>query len=322
MATRVDTAMSEHRPEKETIRALWGDLVENVLGNVAGSNEPVYTTLSGAEGRDIRALVDRGVIRLTEVGAVAPEDAQKVVAIENRSLAVLELQERFPGLRIVTSAIQNIICGPKVFAWPEGDNKKFCRAAVVNLDLDECLKDEDDDGHTIFPILEWVSKLSQLHAQKPRTEWHLCLTLHGEINWSPSAGLEVQSFLAENFCRDSTFSKTTRGFIGDVLFERIETGAIPDMRELSRVEQQKLLMVFVPKKIASFAFQHGYRLTVDHNLHYGGGKGTAPMVTWIIHFQNDRRASANPDAVYRESLRAVLVNAGNIAADGEIQTQA
>src|SRR5436190_18056504 len=114
MKRRVDQAMEEDRPEKITIRKLWVDLVEVEQLNYERTDQPLYLTLSGAEGKDIAALCARGVLRTTEVGAVVPEDQNKIVAVEANAPAVLALQRKFPGLKIVESRIESLLRSPNL----------------------------------------------------------------------------------------------------------------------------------------------------------------------------------------------------------------
>src|SRR4051812_11420940 len=97
----VDAAMSEQRPEKETVRGLWLQQVINYdQAFPEDQGEPLYLTLSGAEARDVRAVIHAGVVDLTETGAIAREDAHKIVAVERSPSAVLALNREFRGLKI------------------------------------------------------------------------------------------------------------------------------------------------------------------------------------------------------------------------------
>src|SRR4051812_16488834 len=98
----VDRAMSADRPPKITMRNLWADQFEAFLEKHGDEGFPIFATLSGAEAKDIRRLIERNLIRLTETGGIAESDMGKVVAIEHNSPAVLHLQKQFvSGLNIL-----------------------------------------------------------------------------------------------------------------------------------------------------------------------------------------------------------------------------
>jgi hypothetical protein len=77
-------------------------------------------------------------------------------------------------------------------------------------------------------------------------------------------------------------------------------------------------MAFVPVRIAHRVHTIGWRIEVTRNLRYGGEAGVAPMVTWIIRFIADPRASATPHRVLGEGLNTVLRAAGCVTADGTL----
>ena len=85
------------------------------------------------------------------------------------------------------------------------------------------------DGDIRFPVLGWVEKLAQLHADQPRKEWDLCLTLNASIEWSRAVIDGVCNFLAENFGRSLAFSDQCRGMMGDELHADICAGKCPDL---------------------------------------------------------------------------------------------
>lgn len=318
MARKVDSAMGQQRPEKVTIREYWGDAVATAEQLRSSADVPLYLTLSGADGGDIEVMENRGIIRRTQVNSLRVDDQEKIIAVENNSLAVLALQKKFPGLKILESPVENLLRSTNLITWPDGVDRDYCRAVVVNLDLNQPLKVEEVQGQITFPVLALVRKLCQLHAIAPRVDWCLCLTLHGEITWSEKATASVQAFLAENFKREQAFADACEQLLGTRLFDLIAAGSVTDMAALRRPEQQSILMVVVPKKIAQMVHDQGWLVKTTKNLRYGGVSGRAPMVSWIINFEWDGRASITPDLVYRESLRDVLTHAHQILADGSI----
>jgi hypothetical protein len=316
-ARSVDDAMSQDRPEKQAVRELWLNSLINYANAFPNDAYPLYLTLSGAEGRDIQLLIDNGLLELTEAGSVASSMKHRVIAVESNTRAVVELNRRFPGLKIFEQPFKNLVRSESATRWPDGQDERFCRARVVNLDLNQSLNDEGSGGELRFPILLWIQKLSQLHAQD-RIEWSLCLTLHGEIPWSPQTCRAIQEYLAENFAREPSFKDACRRLLEDELFDAVLGDDICLFYERALDEQQRLLMAVVPKKIVEMVYQHGWKAHTSHNLRYGGSNGRAPMVTWIIDFAWEPRAFQTPDAVYRESLSLVLSGAGRIAEDGTI----
>jgi hypothetical protein len=317
MTRDVDAAMEEERPEKIRLRKLWLEKLRSYKERFPNDIVPLYLTLSGAHGHDIQLLINNGFIRLTEIGAIAPEDQGIAVAIESNSTAVLHLQRRIPGLKILAQPFDSFIHSTRLTVFPQGGSIKLCQARVINLDLNEPVKFRDVDGELQFPPLQWIKKLCVLHAET-RIEWCLLLTLHGEALWESDETKAVAEFLSENFSREPEFGLASKKVLGNELYSRIVAGTIPAAKRLSTTEQQKLLMVYVPKRIAQIAPTDGWRAETIHNLRYGGVANRAPMVTWVIDFRWDTRVSRQPDAVYRDSLKLILVGAGEIAEDGTL----
>lgn len=317
MRRDVDAAMDQERPEKVRVRTLWLEKLRSYKSRYPNDSVPLYLTLSGAYGHDIQLLIRDGLIRLTEVGSIVTEDQGVAVAIESNSSAVLELQRRIPGLKILEQPFGSLIRSARLTIFPQGEHIKFCQARVVNLDLNEPVRFEDVDGELQFPPLQWIRKLCILHAET-RLEWCLLLTLHGEALWESTETKAVAEFLSENFSREASFAAASRSMLGDELHGRIISGTIPAAKRLELLEQQKLLMVYVPKRIAYIAHEYGWRTETIHNLRYGGTEKRAPIVTWVIDFRWDARVSSQPEAIYRDSLKRVLAGAGYIAEDGTL----
>ncbi len=314
----VDAAMAEERPEKHTIRGLWLELLQQIDRPDLEVPPPLYMTLSGALGMDIELLSARGLVKKTETGAVHPDHYHKFIAVESSPTAVLALQKKFPGLKILEVSFVNLVRSSSPTAWPTGEHKDLCRARVINLDLNAGLVATEDQGQVVFPLLTVVRKLCQVHALPPQLDWHLLLTIDGRINWTEEVGRAVQAFLAENFRREVEFADGSRGFLGKELYEQIDAIRVQDCGLLDSDNQQALLMLLVPKKIVQLVHDQGWRLVTLRNLRYGGTADRAPMVTWLLHFTWDPRATRTPDAVYRDSLKTVLNGAGRIAQDGSM----
>lgn len=313
----VDRAMQDERPEKAAIRELWLEAVLNFDQADPNDDVPLYLTLSGARGLDIDLLVQRQVIPTTENGAIPLTHRHRVVAVENNGLAVTALQKRFPGLKILEHPFHNLLRSESPLRWPDGDDERFCCARVVNLDLDASLEARLDASQLAFPVLQWVGKLAQLHATR-QLDWTLCLTLHGETPWPHDASVAVQEFLSDNFAHDDVFASASRDLLGEDLFDEIVATKAVDLAKRRSDEQQQVLMVLVPKKIAHLACVQGWRVDTRRNLRYGGIGGRAPMVTWILDFSWDSNASRLPHTVLRDSVRSALSGVGTIEEDGTI----
>ena len=316
----VDLAMSEVRIEKKAIRSLWLQEVKRVAEEHPKTDVPWYLTLSGAEARDIQLLIDEGLLSLTEVGSIRESDQNKVVAVEKNNQAILELQKKLPGLKIKQAEFQSLICGDGIFSWPRGNDEKYCRAHIVNLDLDNSLRGTADNGEVNFPVLSWIKKLCQLHAKPPRCNWTLCLTLHGEVVWPEEVHMWTKSFLAENLRREPDFAGGCKGLLGKELVTQVEGSSPVDFSTLDRVGQQKIIMVMVPKMIARLVHIEGWNVSTERNLRYGR-EGCAPMVTWIVRFTWSSDGSARPDALYRTALKDIFSGAGVVTDRGKIKTE-
>lgn len=319
MRRRVDEAMAAERPEKTTVRTLWVDEVRAANGSTPPEDVPLYVTLPGAAGRDIQALVDAGLIRVTETGAIAEEDGLRVVAVEHSPGAVIELQRRFPGLKILEQPLHSLLHSTSPLTWPVGEHKRFFRGQVINLDLDSPLIAQTDNGQLTFPALALIRKLCTLHAQAPLVAWSLCLTLHGGVAWDRETEQLACRFLKSNFDSDADFSAAARTTLGDALHQSIcEDPDSVVVGERQPAERQRLLMVLVPKRIAFDVHRDGWYVETIENIRYGGTHRRAPMVTWVLRFHWDVRASTQPDAVYRDALATTLQRCGHIDTSGNL----
>ena len=318
LESSVDRAMAEDRPEKRTVRSIWVEQVKTVAEQFPDSKEPWYLTLSGAEGRDIQVIIEEGLISLTEVNSIAEEDQYKIIAVERNNRAIAKLQRKFIGLRIKEVDFRNLIRGEGQFSWPLGEDIKVCRARVVNLDLNSPLKAQRTERKVVFPVLEWIRKLCQIHAHPPQTDWTLCLTLHGEIVWPEDVNQWTKDFLSENLRREALFERSCKDFFGEKLFNLATRDIDTNFLDLDWEEQQKFIMVLVPKIISRLVHNEGWRVQTERNLRYGG-KDRAPMVTWIVKFTWDENAAATPDALYRTALHNIFAGTGVVTDAGNIE---
>lgn len=279
---------------------------------------PLYLTLSGAEARDIKLLIENNIIQLTENGAIAPESQHRVVAIEQNPQAVLVLNKNIPGLKILQQNFGSFIKGNSLLSFPTNkDDVGYCCAKIINLDFQSSLELKNENGNITFPIFSWIHKISLLHAQKkPQMSWCLCLTLNAAINQPEITGEFMQRFLKENYQLSPEFEISCRNLLGDEIQNSILSDDLLDLSAFSIEENQKILMIFVPKKISSIVHNQNWHVRTLWNLCYGGNDGHAPMVSWILSFEWDERAAATPQTVYRESLTKILASARRIEDNG------
>lgn len=292
--------------------------MRRAAGDQLPPNTPLYLTLCGPEARDIKLLIERGLISRTEVGGIAEEDLHKIVAVEKDPESVLLLQRQLPGLKIIERPLQDFLRLGSMLAWPDRTDRNTCRAKVVNLDFEQSMEARVDQEQTTFPVIRLIEKLGRLHAERPQIDWTLCLTLNSTISWSAEISAGVQSFLAENFRADSTFASGCRSFLGESLYDGILSSDALDFSELSVDLQQRVLMAFVPKQISHSVLGQGWRVETERNLRYGGQQHHAPMVSWIFNLVWDSRATSQPSALYAESLARILSGAGKVDDDGSI----
>jgi hypothetical protein len=312
--------MADDRPEKRAVRDIWVDEVRRVDQAVGREDLPLYLTLPGEYGFDIQALIDAGVVPLSETLAVANPDELRVVAVESSPVRYVRFRQRFPGLMAIQGDLKSLLQGDGFFSWPGRDKRAPFRARVVNLDFDCALEATVVSGQLAFPILALVRKLAMLHAEPDPVDWSLCLTLHGELNWDDPGEERARRFLTANFERDCTFAEHAMATLGDDVYARIVNDpAQSKMGLLSAGEQQRVLMVIVPKQIAFDAHKFGWSVETVENLRYGGVAKRAPMVTWVLRFRWDERATTEPDAVYRDALATALARRGSITAAGEVR---
>jgi hypothetical protein len=299
------------------MRLLWLGEVQALSANAPETDDPWYLTLPGAEGKDIEVLVEAGLVELTETQSIAETDVYKVVAVEKNTRAVAALQRRFAGLRIKEVDFRSLIRAEGHFSWPDGDDERLCRARIVNLDLDAPLAAVIGETGIMFPILAWIDKLFWIHSRPPALNWTLCLTLHAALPWAPEVCQYASDFMRDNAGREPAFRDQCAAFLGDALFSRVTSTPAPDYTTMDFTQQQRVLMILVPKLIALHVHGKGWRVSTPHNISYGGG-GQAPMASWIIRFTIDPEAAAQPDATYRDALRGILANVKTINDDGSM----
>lgn len=316
----IDQALAEARPAKTTIRNKWVVEVQKYAGT---SNRPLYLTLPGAEGRDIQLLIDAGLIRVTETGAIEEDDQPKVIAVEANSEAVLSLQRRFPGLRIRESRLEDMISGASPYAWPTGSGKaEFC-ARVINIDSDQSLRANVQGQQVTFPLLSIIKKISQIHHEPGNgapESWSLCVTVNGTINWPEAATHFFFRFLGNNCAHHELFRAEVTALVGEELVASMQNS--PDQlrfEDLALETSRRLLCIFLPKMIVSMINDHHWHVEECLSLQYGGEANHAPMSTLILALHP---CEGTPGQRYEANLNSIVRGLGRIDVDGAIHLDA
>ena len=310
----VERAMATERAEKDILRHLWADEVEAHDGD---DGHYLYLTLPGNEARDIEVLHDRGILRLTETGAVAEDCARTVVAIAAHDDVILELSRRFPGLKIVEQDVNSALSGPRETAWPQGELRDIWCARVINLDLDEVLKPVTGVDDLRFRVVAWLKKVALLHAEAAVDEWTLCLTLHAETPWSKKFSAQIQDFLKDNFGESEEFAARAREVLGDELFALMSSSKRVDCASLSPEDQAHLLLTVVPKAVVA-ELSSQWDVEVSTNCAYGlKTAGRATMGSWVFRITRNLSSSSRPRAAYKRQIATALQSSALLEATGE-----
>jgi hypothetical protein len=309
--------MAADVPAKGTVRSIWCDLVAAAVNDARRTQVPAYLTLAGPHGRDIELLIDRNLLTVTELGQIATDEVWKVVAVESSPTAVTALQRRFPGLRILGQNVADLLRGAGATSWPPNSERRWFQALVVNLDLNTPLHCSVEHDQAVFPVVRWIEKIAQLHAERPVLDWRLCLTLNADLPWTEDVAVRVCAFLSENIERDAAFEAACRAHLGERMLGLIRDGAGSEVLSTESSERQLLLMAFVPKRVAHDVRPQGWRVSTEHNLAYAGGvESRSAMVTWVLRFRWDADARDRPDRIARDTLASILQHAGTLGDDG------
>ncbi len=316
----VDLAMADNRPAKQTVRNLWLEIALSLDKTYGNDEVPLYLTLPGAHALDLKLFAEKGLIQFTETGSLASTSMRKVIAIEKNAQSAYALQKTIPGLKIVEQDFRSFIVGESLLKFPKGDYEKYCCARIINLDLNTSLRHSVENTRVQFPVLTWVTKVCQVHTSKrPDEDWYLYLTLDSRIDWPEFVSNEIAGFLNDNFRHSNELKESCRMLYGLELYNQIIDGYPVNFANLQSEEQQKVLMLVVPKKLSQLVHAYGWRIQTLTNLRYGGQNNNAHMVTWIFAFKADSRATSAPNEVYLDCLKSILSSAGFISDDGKIQ---
>lgn len=304
------------RPAKATIRSLWMDRLGQAKADWDGSGY-LYLTLCGAEGRDIQAALEAGIIGKNEVGGISNTDLGTCVAVEREPEAVLRLQSRHPGLRILEQPVENIVSGESPMAWPVAGQREVSRSKVLNIDLNSSFPSKIKDGQVRFPIALWLHKLMRMHAVSPPIDWTLYLTLNASLGWDDATWQHVLRVLSQNMTSHPDFNAGMHATCQIDLATEIENGTCI-MSDLDYVGSQNILMAFVPKALCQ-DLPDGWTMEVLQNIRYGGeSSDVAPMVSLVVDFCRDSSVLGLRDVGYRKSVSSIFTSTRVIDSGGSI----
>lgn len=322
MVSDVGGAMQAERPAKQQIRRLWLEKIKAYLdGDTCDADAPLYMTLCGSEALDIAMLVEAEIIQVTETGAVSDESADCVVAIESNHRAQSEIRRKYPGLRVKPGRYEDVLRSHKQTTWPEGEDRWLCSAKVINLDLNSALKADLEGGRLVFPLIEHVIKLAELHRESGCAEWSLFVTVQASINWAQEIVDQLMEFLSENMAREERFKEGLCDCFGSDADEVISI-ARQATSSTEQVGTQRLLMTLLPKILAHELTPRGWRVRTEKVLRYGGESNTAAMVSWIFDLESNPHAKARPDYYYREAIGSIFKGFVNVAENGNLSKDA
>jgi hypothetical protein len=305
----IDEVMVADRPDKDAVRRGWiADVVAR--RHEARPTEPLYLTLPGRAGHEIRMLIEAGVLRTAETGAIHQDDLGLVVAVEKDSDAVLALKQDFPGLRVLRRPVLDLMASDNSFSLGPADERYLCRSTVMNLDFNSKPKIVMRDGQLVIRELVVIEKLAIHHGESEHINWTLFLTFNAMADLSQDAIGAMLHFLKANMDIEETFADHCRSKLNRKIQAAIE---VQDAAlALTHEDVQQLLMAYIPKKIAHMTHTK-WRILTRRNYCYGGHDDSAYMVTFAMDFVWDTRGSID---VYKESVKMVLENAVKIGPDG------
>lgn len=315
----VHKAMADARPEKDAVRQLWLERAHYHSSQSLNLGDPLYLTLSGAEGEELSLLIEAGLLKLTETNSIAAEYQHRVVAIEHNSLAYSQLQAKFPGLKIIRETVAAYIHGPTRTRYPDGECSRICRSRIVNLDLNQTWSPQLFEGHWIVPVARWIEKFAEMHSRAPKLPWTLFLTLHGECPWQAASAALIGDEIKTISGLSDAIKSNAKEWLTSALFSQIIEAAIANYIDLEPELQQRVLMWLVPSVIVRDCATQGWSISIRHNLRYGRPPHHAPMVTWIIDFNIPGREALSYDQELFTGLTDVLNSVGYIDAKGHIK---
>jgi hypothetical protein len=314
----IDAAMSLDRADKQTIRQWWADSVRQRSAVADNHDVPWFLTLPGELGRDIQLLIDDGLIKLTEAGAIDNRDNRKIVAVESNMPACGQLKARFPGLQVREMNVKNMLAGDASHSFPDKETKKLCRAAVVNLDYNGPWLAKDD-------ALVAVDKFVRLHegsADWTAVDWTLCLTFRAVLSGDMEDRLGQVKFLKDQITDSESLSNWVSDQIG-LQVNRLDE--VPEsIGSWTDDIVQRFLCILIPLKLVHLGCARGWAVNCVRSCLYGGSLNdvegpTAAMVTFIVDFAQDEAIRQAPTEGARRCRSQITPALCQIDASGSIE---
>lgn len=322
MPDPVTDAMAQLKPEKQSIREEWLKLVSGANADATGQSEPLYLTLAGAGGHDVKMLVDAGIVALEEnARTIAQKDQWKVAAVEYKGASFDSIEDEFPGLRVINGRVEEVFHAgvDPIDEMTKYDGVAPSRALVVNLDLNGSVEAAMEGGVLSCPLVEVVDQLARTHAAETPVDWWLCLTFNATINWSEEVESHFKKLVVDAGEEFDDFKNGVEKLLGEALMDEFrKVDEYTPLKDSGCDEMQRSVQVVVPTRVIDGCYANHWRITVQDSLRYVGAKG-APMATWIIRFERSLAVKDEEHDENREySLSTVASATGSIDTDGNI----
>lgn len=320
MANRpIDSSMAINRPEKIKIREEWGNIALTELSMLSGKHRPLYVTLSGAEGKDIEVLIQNGVLKRTENGAISSDDQWKVIAIEKNGPAASELRSKYPGLDIRNDDVINLIHGCSETSFPNrgDDNFNLWTAQIINLDYNSRFEGKLENGRGLYEIAQTLKKISAIQHEMKNSRWSILLTLNANIELTQSCWSEVKQTLNDNLTSVDKFKEDFSKILPLDAGGRVNCDLLCKIKTDATL-QQKLIVALVPKFFMQKIRDHRWEVSEIKSFVYGNNtSGRARMSSWVITLQKPDQVKSD-DQCYSENVSKILSNCFQIQDDGTL----
>ena len=317
----VDRAMMQERPEKTTIRERWIEIIAEVEKQIrTDKKSPLYVTLAGAEGKDIECLINRGIIKKTETGAISTDDKWKVVAIEKNGPTATELRRKYPGLDVRDEDVLSLIRGNAETLFPNPNHKDYhlWKAPVINLDYNSMLKGEVKNGKVVFEVTQTLKKISTIHHEAgSESQWYILLTLNANINLDNDCWREIKQTLKDNMSSVVEFKKDLSSLIPLNESDDIDCDTIKKIKKESKL-QQNLLLALIPKYFSQRIRDQRWEFKDVISFAYGNNTaGRARMASWIICIEKPQDLKTD-EQCYQENVGKILKDCSFIDDNGKM----
>lgn len=318
MSRAIDDAMGLDCPAKDFLRKRWVDLVRQFKDAGLSDGGFLYLSLPGKHGRDIQALIDSEILEVTETGALTEESQDLVAAVESNGRAVVELQRKYSGLKIYEKSIHDLLRGGKLTTFPDGRDKRFAGARIINLDFDKPVHDDPDNPEKRFPVVNLIKKIGLLHKEEGHATWALCITFNSTLQWAASSIKEARSLIVENIHTHSEFRDMLSECLGEEALVKIEEdeGFFDAMNDLDF--SQRFLSAFIPKRLGYELLDQKWLISVSECYRYYSPNG-APMASWVFVLKcPEEDGEVNKLTIYRKNVLSILRKFLFIDEDGRV----